>query len=111
MPYVVDGRQRVAQEIGATGVEEILQNVRNILGTRRGTVPLDRNFGLRMVFLDRPEGEAKAMFRGEVVETLEKQEPRVQVLDVQFIARGEAAADGRLFPVVTVELAEGCDAA
>ena len=32
-------------------VREILQNVRTILSTRKGSVPLDRDFGLTWPFL------------------------------------------------------------
>lgn len=39
-----------------TEVVEILQNVRTILATRKGSVPLDRDFGLSWQYLDAPTG-------------------------------------------------------
>ena len=38
----------------ANKYEEILQNVRTILATPVGSVPLDRDFGVDMRFIDRP---------------------------------------------------------
>ena len=35
-------------------VEEILQNIRTILSTRIGTVPLDRDFGTTWEHIDKP---------------------------------------------------------
>jgi len=102
--FTVDTRSGWQQQYGATGTQEILQNVRNILSTTKGTVPLDRTFGIRQTFLDRPQGEAMALFTGEVIAEVEKQEPRVRVLSVEFLPRTAEAMDGRLFPVVMLIL-------
>ena len=40
----------------ASVVAEVLQNVRTILSTRKGSVPLDRDFGISWEYLDRPIG-------------------------------------------------------
>lgn len=107
--YQVDTTTEWQQQYGATGIAEILQNVRNILSTTKGTVPLDRTFGIRQTFLDRPQAEAMALFTGEVIAEVEKQEPRVRVLRVEFKPRTNDApetVDGRLYPVVTLEIKE-----
>lgn len=104
--FTVDTRTQWQQQYGATGVAEILQNVRNILSTTRGTVPLDRTFGITQTFLDRPQAEAMALFTGEVIAEVEKQEPRVRVMRVEFLPRAAEAADGRLYPAVTLEIKE-----
>ena len=104
--YTVDTTTEWRQQYGATSITAILQNVRNILSTTRGTVPLDRTFGIRQTFLDKPQAEAMALFTGEVIAEVEKQEPRVRVLRVEFAARTSEAADGRLYPVVTLEIKE-----
>jgi len=39
---------------GLADVAEVMQNVRIILTTRKGTVPLDRDFGISQEFLDSP---------------------------------------------------------
>lgn len=93
-------------EIGATGLAEILQNVRVILSTLRGTVPLDRGFGLSATWLDQPAPEAMAGLSAEIVEAVERWETRARVVSVQFRAGPDAAMDGRLFPVVRISLQE-----
>ena len=49
-------------------VREILQNVRTILGTRKGSVPLDRDFGLTWAHIDKPLPVAKMLMRSEVID-------------------------------------------
>jgi len=102
--YLIDMRQSTRQAIGATGVAEILQNARNILSTTRGSVPLDRTFGVRMRFLDRPLPEAMATYAGEVIAELQAREPRLTVEEVSFAAKPADAVDGRLYPVVTISI-------
>lgn len=104
--YTVDTTTEWQQQYGATSITAILQNVRNILSTTCGTVPLDRTFGIRQTYLDKPQAEAMALFTGEVIAEVEKQEPRVRVLRVEFAPRTNDAADGRLYPVVTLEVKE-----
>ncbi len=92
-------------KIGATGVEEIIQNVQIILSTNRGSVPLDRDFGLDNIYLDQPDKLVMARIVPEIFEEVEKQEPRVKVLEVDFVEQeNNIAAEGRLFPKVRVEI-------
>ena len=100
-------------------VASILQNITMILSTRKGSVPLYRDFGLPMDFVDRPG----ANFRTEsripidrmpyainthtpediaVREAVEEWEPRATVLGVTFDQSAEQA--GKLIPVVEVEI-------
>lgn len=104
--YVVDTSSSAEITIGATGTAEILQNVRMILSTIRGTVPLDRTFGLSITFLDRPMPAAMAEYRGEVVEAVQRLEPRVTVTSVDFTEDTDGAMDGILYPVVTIDIEE-----
>ncbi|UZP67647.1 GPW/gp25 family protein [Desulfovibrio mangrovi] len=102
--FLIDMRKTTRQIIGATGVAEILQNARNILGTTKGTVPLDRTFGVRMRFLDRPLPEAMAEYTGEIIAELQAQEPRLQVVSVSFADKPDDAVEGRLYPLVTISI-------
>jgi uncharacterized protein len=90
--------------IGATGLTEIFQNVKTILATTRGSVPLDRTFGLDAA-LDEPLPIAWARMAADIVAEVEKQEPRVRVSRVDFKALD--AAEGRLAPVVYIRIREG----
>ncbi len=65
-------------------VSEILQNVAMILGTRKGSIPLYRDFGLPMNFLDRPLPVAKNLLYNEVYEALLAYEPRATLEEVGF---------------------------
>ncbi|MDD6088474.1 MAG: GPW/gp25 family protein [Desulfovibrionaceae bacterium] len=86
---------------------EVIQNVRCILATRKGSVPFDRAFGVSWDMLDRPLPVAKAMMIAAVVEAIQEYEPRAEVRGVKFNADGDAAMEGILNPVVTIEINEG----
>lgn len=57
-------------------VRSVMQNVQMILATRRGTVPMYRDFGLPMEFIDRSAPVAENILAAEVREVLENYEPR-----------------------------------
>lgn len=88
------------------GVEDqtvaILQAVQIILTTPKGTVPMYRDFGVNMDFLDLPIPAAEQRARMEIREAVEKWEPGVRVNDITF-ARDEAHG-GKLIPTVEVEI-------
>jgi phage baseplate assembly protein W len=81
---------------------EIAQNVRTILATRVGTVPLDREFGLPWDDLDGPHSLVTARFTAAIVEAIETNEPRVKVTQVTFDGNDR---DGVLRPRVRVRRA------
>ena len=83
-------------------VKEILQNVRMILSTRVGTVPLDRDFGVSWDMVDQPIGVAKLMIQAQVIEAVQQYEPRAKVTRGAFDDTG--AIDGQLRPTVTVSI-------
>lgn len=68
----------------ATEVEEITQNVQMIIATMKGTVPLDRSFGIDGRFLDEPVGVAQARAVAEITSAVNSQEPRARVKKVIF---------------------------
>lgn len=86
---------------GAEGVAEVVQNVRTILTTRKGTVPLDRAFGLSFEFLDDPEPAAIAAIQGEIFQQIRKYEPRAQIKEIRF---NNDPLSGRLCPTVKIEV-------
>lgn len=87
----------------ATAIEEILQNVRTILATPVYSVPLDRAFGVNAELLDLPMPVARAKLAAEIVQAVQKFEPRVEVIKVLFA--GDTIA-GRLQPTVRLRLKE-----
>ena len=90
----------------ASEAAEVLQNVQTILSTRRGTVPLDRDFGLSWSYIDRPLPVARMMLKAEIIQALQVYEPRAQVTAVDFQDSTTDAMDGILKPIVRLKLAE-----
>ncbi|MBQ8691698.1 MAG: GPW/gp25 family protein [Synergistaceae bacterium] len=82
---------------------EVAQNVRTILTTQKYSVPLDRNFGLNAVMLDKPMPRARAALQAEIYNAIRKYEPRCKVLHIGF----EADLDGKLVPKVRIKIRDG----
>lgn len=88
----------------ANTVNSVLQNIAVILATRKGSVPLYRDFGLPWDFVDKPIPVAKAMMVAPVREAIETWEPRAEFLSVDF--KEDPAKLGQLIPIVEVEIAD-----
>lgn len=84
-----------------TRLEEILQNVRTILVTPKYSVPLNRNFGITATMLDLPMPVAQAKLTNEIIEAVQRYEPRVRVTQITFNGEG---VDGILRPKVRVRI-------
>lgn len=82
--------------------EAILQNVRFILGTIAGTVPLMRGFGIERSAIDGPATKARALLMTAVYRAINKYEPRATVLAI-YIDDLEAL-DGAFSPRVRVAI-------
>ena len=82
---------------------EILQNVRTILNTRIGTVPLARDFGISWEHVDMPIPAVRSVMQGVIIDAIEAFEPRAKVENVVFDGDG---ADGILRPSVTISIRE-----
>ncbi|MDR7865170.1 MAG: hypothetical protein RIN56_00050 [Sporomusaceae bacterium] len=91
-------------DFGATGVKEILQNVRTILTTPIYSVPLDRLFGLDATMLDEPLPVAQAKLTAKVIAAVHKYEPRFRVTRVLYDGN---AIDGVLRPTVRGRIVSG----
>lgn len=83
---------------------EVIQNVKTILNTPEGTVPLDRDFGLTQDYIDAPINQAKALFADDAVKKINRYEPRAEVDEILF--SGDATA-GNLKPTVRIKLKNG----
>lgn len=82
-------------------VRSVLQNVAIILSVWRGTVPMDRSIGLSGEVLHKPAPVAQSMLCADVKETVEKYEPRCEVVNVSVTEDG-----GILKPSVEVNIIE-----
>ncbi len=77
---------------------EILRNVRTILATPLGTCPLHRAFGIDTSILDSPTAVAENLMAVEIMDAVERWEPRIRVTDVTF----QADEQGRLHTKVVI---------
>lgn len=94
-----------AFEIGwapSTEAEEILQNVRFILATIKGTVPLTRSLGIDRTAIDGPASKARALLMTSVLRALQAYEPRATVKELYIDDLD--ALDGKFSPRVRVEI-------
>ena len=80
----------------------VLQNIALLLNTRRGTIPMHREFGLPMEFVDKPIDAAETIAFVEISDALEEFEPRARLDDVYF----EKSADGKINLTVEVSIAD-----
>lgn len=85
-------------------VASVLQNIAIILSTRQGSVPLYREFGLPMRFLDKPTPVAKPLMVAEIKAAIDEFEPRAEFIRVTF--QEDASTPGKLIPAVEVEIHE-----
>ena len=83
-----------------TEVEEVMQNVYTIITTARGSVALDRDFGIDTSFLDAPINVAQTLMLTSVIEAVSQFEPRAKVKEILF---GGEAKEGKLEAKVRVE--------
>ena len=81
-------------------LEEIFQNIRTILSTPKGSVPLDRDFGIDLSYLDSPTPVAEAKLTTEIIAAVKRYDPRVSVTAISFTGD----MDGKLKPVVEVRI-------
>lgn len=88
----------------ANSATEIMQNVKTILTTPKGTVPLFREFGLDTTLVDDPLPVAQAKYTAQIIETVQKYEPRAIVTKVIYGGDGK---DGVLKAKVRVRIEDG----
>ncbi len=102
--FEVDMRKKQGILIGATGLDGLEQEIRMLLATRKGSVPLDRDYGLTWEYVDLPMPEAMPYMIAEIASQLEKYVPRIKVRDIMF--KSDDPVEGILQPTVTVEIRE-----
>lgn len=71
----------------STVAEEIIQNVRTLLTTRKGSVPMDRALGISADIVDMPIGVAQAKLSAEIVGAVNQYEPRANVQKILYEGR------------------------
>lgn len=90
-------------DFGATGVDEVLQNVAFIMATEIMSCPLDREMGWDMTVIDKPVDIAKARITANLTEAIHKFEPRAVIEAIEVT--GDSLI-GSLKPKVKVSVNE-----
>lgn len=88
----------------STVAEEVIQNIRTLLNTTRGSVPMDRDFGVNFP-LDEPLPGARQKLNVEIIDAIEKYEPRARVIKVRWSPNaGSTNGEGSLAPTVQIRI-------
>lgn len=87
----------------APEAEDILRCLETLYSTRKGSQPLDRNFGLDWGFIDKPLPVAQQEYAFEVIKKTREYEPRVRVREVTYEFD---ESNGKMKPVITLEKGE-----
>ena len=66
-------------------IKSVLQNISIILRTRKGTVPLFREFGIPMEYVDKPSNIVVPMALIEAREAIERFEPRAELINIRVL--------------------------
>lgn len=104
MDFVVDTTLPAHIVIGATGLVGLAQEVRTLLATRKGSVPLDRDFGVDWSFVDSPVSAAMPRIVTEYARQIERYVPRVRVRSITFAPAKDGALEGGLRPVIALSI-------
>lgn len=93
--------------IGARGMDEVMQNIRMIVRTFVGSVPLHRDFAHDPALIDSPSPLETARLVGALATAIETWEPRVRVESIRLEQKnGGGAMLGVYVPRITFSLRE-----
>ncbi|MBQ6296161.1 MAG: GPW/gp25 family protein [Selenomonadaceae bacterium] len=104
MEYTLNLDAKEIKIVPASTTEEILQNVRTIILTQLGTVPMYREFGTDNDLIDTPLNVAQNKFLANIAKAILRFEPRAKLKRIRWLKSD--AADGELKPLITVEIKE-----
>ena len=111
MELVINPQERLPLVIGATGMDAIVQNIRMILLTMRYSIPLDRAFAHDGKIIDTPAPLETGRKTAELIDAIEKYEPRVKVHRIDFVWNDQKGQlqEGQLAPRVVFSIRDGVE--
>ena len=83
-------------------VKSILQNIALLISTKKGTVPMYRNFGLPMNFIGRPFLAAETIAAQEISDAISTFEKRATLHNVKL--EGDISEFGKIKITVEVDI-------
>jgi len=103
MSYIVSSKNYGTFDArGNDKIEKILQGIANVLVTPKGSVPLYREFGVDMRFLDLSTPKGIQSMRSQVREAVERWVPEAAVVDMDIAE--DVTQPGHVVVTVEVEL-------
>lgn len=103
MTAVIDSSKNYALTFRESGaLQSVIQNIALLLNTKKGTIPMYREFGLPMEFVDKPIDVAETLATVEIADALEEFEPRAKLEDLTITK----SADGKMAIIVEVTINE-----
>lgn len=100
--FEVDGAPLTINWAPATERDEILQNVRSLLSSVAGTIPLARGVGISADVVDAPMSKAKATLMTATYRAITRNEPRARVLAI-YVDEVDPNS-GRIVPRVKIAI-------
>ena len=82
-------------------LEEVIQNIKTIITTLQGSVPLDRDFGIDPEIIDKPVNVIRPLLVKEIKEKIESYESRAKLVSIDWAGDGQ---EGSLIPKVRVAI-------
>ena len=64
--------------------DEIIQNVITICSTLKGSIPMDRDFGITPLIVDKPMAKEQARVQSEIISAVRKYEPRAEITKIEW---------------------------
>lgn len=104
MDLIIDGKTTDLSLTPEGIVQEIIQNVKTIISTVKGSVVLDRDFGIDSNLIDCTSVSGKSKLMIYIIESLQELEPRVEINSIDFIQDEENADEGIFFPKLEVHI-------
>lgn len=102
MAYTLEGTDVRSLNLAPDTVDtEVVRNVAIILSTVLGECPGWRQFGTAHTYLDKPVTAVRTLLVRDVIEAIETNESRAEVLSVEVYRDDEL---GKLIPRVTIEV-------
>ncbi len=90
MTAIIDSSKNYSQAFQENDtVQSVIQNIALLLNTKKGTIPMYREFGLPMEFIDKPIDVAETMATVEISDALEEFEPRAVLSDLTITKTAE----------------------
>ncbi len=83
--------------------EDLYKQLNNLLSTRKGTIPINRDFGIDWNVLSQPLDEAESSFVVELMEQIEAYIPELKASEIEFAVEPE---NGKIIPTITIERSE-----